>query len=53
VAAGLLLVEEGGGRVTDFRGAPDPLFTGQLLATNGLVHAEMLEALAPLREHYS
>lgn len=48
VAAGLLLVEEGGGRVTDFQEAPNPLFAGQLLATNGLVHAEMLELVAPL-----
>ena len=48
VAAGLLLVEEGGGRVSDFAGAPDPLYTGQALATNGHVHAAMLEAVAPL-----
>ena len=53
VAAGLLLVEEAGGRVTDFRDAPNPLFTGQLLATNGHVHAEMLELLAPLRDERS
>lgn len=49
VAAGLLLVEEGGGRVTDFRGAPNPVFAGQLLASNGRVHAEMQALLAPLQ----
>jgi len=50
VAAGTLLVEEGGGRVTDFRDqpAPHPVFDGQILASNGAIHAAMLEGLTPL-----
>ncbi|MBI5631197.1 MAG: inositol monophosphatase [Elusimicrobia bacterium] len=48
VCAGLLLVREAGGRVTDFSGQewrqPDN-FGRQTLATNGLVHEEMLRLL--------
>ena len=50
VAAGSLLVEEGGGRVTDFRDSRSALFASQVLATNKLVHAEMLELVSPLRD---
>lgn len=49
VAAGMLLVEEGGGRVTDFSGAADPLFAAQVVASNGHVHEAMLDAVYPLR----
>jgi myo-inositol-1(or 4)-monophosphatase len=42
-AAGVLLVQEAGGRVSDFRGDPYPLGGPVLLATNGLVHEEMRE----------
>jgi myo-inositol-1(or 4)-monophosphatase len=48
VAAGWLLVEEAGGKVTDFDGRPwrDPATIGaRTLATNGRVHAEMLRVL--------
>ncbi|MEQ1919692.1 MAG: inositol monophosphatase family protein [Elusimicrobiota bacterium] len=48
VAAGLLLIQEAGGRVTDFNGNEwkDWREMGkQTLATNGLVHASMLEIL--------
>ena len=50
VAAGLLLVEEGGGRVTDYAGAASPVFSGRVLASNGRLHEAMWERLAPLRE---
>ncbi|MGI9174502.1 MAG: inositol monophosphatase family protein [Rhodothermales bacterium] len=50
VAAGLLLIEEGGGRVTDYRDAPNPVFTSQLLASNGRIHAAMLDVLEPMRD---
>lgn len=50
VAAGLLLIEEAGGRVTDFHGRPDALFAGQLVASNGLVHDEMMALVRPLRD---
>ena len=53
VAAGTLLVEEAGGRVTDYRDSPNPLFTKQILATNGLLHEAMLDILAPMRAERS
>ncbi|MDR7463278.1 MAG: inositol monophosphatase family protein, partial [Armatimonadota bacterium] len=43
VAAGMLLVEEAGGRVTDLRGGP--FGAGDILATNGRLHGAMLEVL--------
>jgi myo-inositol-1(or 4)-monophosphatase len=49
VAAGSLLVEEGGGRVTDFSDTPSPLFARQVLATNGHIHHDLLSLLEPLR----
>jgi myo-inositol-1(or 4)-monophosphatase len=52
IAAGLLLVEEAGGRVTDYKGAGNPSFTHQVLATNGHIHGAMLEAVAGMRDIY-
>jgi myo-inositol-1(or 4)-monophosphatase len=40
-AAGVLLVEEAGGKVTDFAGNPYHLGGPVILATNGLIHEEM------------
>lgn len=45
-AAGLLLVEEAGGRVTNLHGAP-LRFGEALLATNGLLHGQAVELLGP------
>ena len=45
IAAGLILIEEAGGRVTDFRGAPLSIYTPKVLATNGLVHEAMIGVL--------
>ncbi|HNW43567.1 MAG TPA: inositol monophosphatase family protein [Elusimicrobiales bacterium] len=48
VAAGKLIVEEAGGKVTDFRGLPWKGIAeigAQTLATNGLVHAAMLKII--------
>lgn len=45
IAAGLILIEEAGGRVTDFRGAPLSIYTPKVLATNGLVHEAMMGVL--------
>ena len=41
VAAGILLVREAGGQVTQFLEAGDPLFGREVLASNGRLHAEM------------
>ncbi len=41
-AAGILLVEEAGGRVTDFAGAHFRLASDEILASNGLIHEELI-----------
>ncbi len=45
VAAGGLIVREAGGKVTDFLGRPDFVSSGRLLATNGLIHEEVIGLL--------
>ncbi len=45
VAAGILLVEEAGGRVTDLTGRPLRAIGGDVLATNGALHSTMVEEL--------
>lgn len=45
VAALSLIVEEAGGRFTDLEGAPVGLDTTSVLATNGVLHGPILEAL--------
>ena len=45
VAALATIVEEAGGRVTDMYGEPLRLASTSILATNGLLHEELLEAL--------
>ncbi len=42
-AAGVLLVEEAGGKVSDFSGKPYQLGGPTILATNGTIHEEMRE----------
>jgi len=48
VAAGILLVQEAGGRVTDMDGQSIDIGRPRLLATNGELHKEMQEALSLL-----
>ncbi|HXY26406.1 MAG TPA: inositol monophosphatase family protein [Candidatus Acidoferrum sp.] len=43
-AAGVLLIEEAGGKVSDFEGRPYQLGGPVILATNGLIHEEMRQA---------
>ena len=45
VAAGVLLIEEAGGRVSDFRGASLDIYTPKVLASNGLLHDAMMRVL--------
>jgi myo-inositol-1(or 4)-monophosphatase len=45
VAAGVLLIEEAGGRVTDYRGDPLDIYTPRVVATNGRVHDAMMRVL--------
>lgn len=42
-AAGILLVEEAGGRVTDFAGNHFKLDSREILASNGLIHDELVD----------
>jgi myo-inositol-1(or 4)-monophosphatase len=46
MAAGALIVEEAGGRVTDYANTPVDMFKGQIVASNGLVHDAILEGIA-------
>ena len=45
VAAGILLIEEAGGRVSDYHNHPLDIFTPPILATNGLIHEQMMRVL--------
>jgi myo-inositol-1(or 4)-monophosphatase len=45
IAAGLLLVREAGGKVTDFRGNDDVLESPSILASNGALHTALLDAI--------
>ena len=47
-AAGVLIVEEAGGKVTDFQGGPFPLNSRETLASNGLVHGALLNEFAQI-----
>jgi myo-inositol-1(or 4)-monophosphatase len=42
-AAGVLLIEEAGGKISDFVGQPYQLGGPVILATNGLIHEEARE----------
>ena len=41
-AAGFLIVQEAGGKVTDFTGSPYTPYQPQIVATNGKIHEELL-----------
>ena len=45
VAAGYLIVEEAGGKISNFAGETSTVFDKQTLATNGLIHEEMLRLI--------
>ncbi len=46
VAAGALIVQEAGGKLSKFTEGGDVIFGREIVASNGNVHAEMLEAIA-------
>jgi myo-inositol-1(or 4)-monophosphatase len=50
VAAGILLVREAGGQVTQFLKDGDPVFGREVVASNGHVHAEMQGIIGPFWE---
>jgi myo-inositol-1(or 4)-monophosphatase len=49
-AAGYLIVEEAGGRVTDFTGQTFSVYQHKVLATNGMIHEEMLQVINGQKE---
>jgi len=48
LAAGVLLVEEAGGQVSGFQGQPFRLADRDVVATNGLIHADLLREFAEI-----
>lgn len=44
-AAGQLIVQEAGGKITSIKGEPFDIFQKELLATNGKIHDEMIKLL--------
>ncbi len=49
LAAGVILVEEAGGRVTAYDQGPFEIESGRILATNGRVHSELSAALVDVK----
>ena len=47
-AAGILLIEEAGGRITDFNGRPYRIDSKEVLASNGGIHEELLVLFADM-----
>ncbi|MDP3017736.1 MAG: inositol monophosphatase family protein, partial [Deltaproteobacteria bacterium] len=45
VAAGILLITEAGGKATGFKGQPLSIYAEETLASNGLIHEQMLQAI--------
>jgi len=44
-AAGSLLVQEAGGRVTDFSGKSFSVYSKDVIASNGRIHEEMVKVI--------
>jgi len=53
VAAGMLLVEEAGGTVTNHAGEPYPITDHRILASNGRIHQEMLQILSSNSKNFN
>ncbi|RMG61348.1 MAG: inositol monophosphatase [Deltaproteobacteria bacterium] len=52
-AAGYLIVLEAGGMVTGLSGEPYSIYDGDVLGSNGLIHAQMLEVAESVRRRRS
>jgi myo-inositol-1(or 4)-monophosphatase len=46
VAAGSLIVEEAGGKVTDFKGNPFSIHNREILASNGILHNSLIQTIS-------
>jgi len=49
VAAGSLIVTEAGGKVTGIMGQPFSIYSKDILASNGLIHPQMIEAIQAVK----
>jgi myo-inositol-1(or 4)-monophosphatase len=49
IAAGIVVVREASGRVTDYDGGPIDPFKGWVVASNGRIHSEMLAVIKDAR----
>ncbi len=49
MAAGCLLITEAGGRLSDFQGGPHSIYAVETLASNGLIHDQMLEVMRQVK----
>jgi myo-inositol-1(or 4)-monophosphatase len=49
VAAGFLILTEAGGKVTDFNGGKYSVYNKEILATNGLIHNDLLDVIQSVR----
>jgi myo-inositol-1(or 4)-monophosphatase len=45
MAAGVVILHEAGGKVTDFKGASHSIYGRELVASNGRIHPAMLDLL--------
>ncbi|MCX8110500.1 MAG: hypothetical protein N3D15_04545 [Syntrophorhabdaceae bacterium] len=45
MAAGCLMVEEAGGVITDFQGEKFSIYDDEIVASNGLIHNDMIRVL--------
>jgi myo-inositol-1(or 4)-monophosphatase len=50
VVAGSLMVTEAGGRVTDFQNRPFNIYSEEILASNGLIHQEMVQTMQEVQK---
>jgi myo-inositol-1(or 4)-monophosphatase len=51
-AAGALIVQEAGGKMTNFIGNSDFLKDHHIISSNGLIHKEMIELLNPFESQF-
>jgi len=50
LAAGILLITEAGGKATGFKGQPLSIYAEETLASNGLIHEQMLQVIQEIEE---
>jgi len=50
IAAGMIMIREAGGVVSDIQTPGDPLITGDVVCGNEIIHAELTKILRPLKK---